>query len=170
MPRGLKTTPTNCSNRTHKWYSECSHKLVELAVTKGTTGSKYKNKNTWSVCAWAVYTAVHEQWPPEIHCSSSAQGTKKRKRVALSIERIIEMLDKCGFGMVDGGISVIQTMCLSKPLDFLELAKGQSRLDCIWAWGSGYYLEAWKEWWKYSSHRLSMTRLNSKHIAQQMSV
>ena len=50
--------------------------------------------------------------------SCSVQGSKKRKQVVLSID---EMFDKYGFGMVNSGISVIRTFCLSEPL---ELAKG----------------------------------------------
>ena len=53
--------------------------------------------------------------------SSSAKRSKKRKQVVLSIDRTIEKLGKCGFGVVIGRISVIQTFCLSEPL---ELAKG----------------------------------------------
>ena len=64
--------------------------------------------------------------------SSSTQGSKKRKQVVLSIERIIKMLNKCGFGMVIDGISVIQTFCSSKPF---ELAKGVQIIEI------GLYLE-----------------------------
>ena len=53
--------------------------------------------------------------------SSSAKRNKKCKQVVLSIDRIIEKLGKCGFGVVIGGISVIRTFCLSEPF---ELAKG----------------------------------------------
>ena len=86
--------------------------------TKGTTGSKYKKRTRGlfvharctllcSCCSQTMATGA----------SSSAQGSKKHKRAVLSIKRIIEMLDKCGFGVVNGGMSVIQTFCLSEPLD-----------------------------------------------------
>ena len=50
--------------------------------------------------------------------SSSAQGSKQ---VILSIERIIEMLDKYDLGVVNGGIS-------SEPLD-------------LWSWPKGFKLD-----------------------------
>ena len=66
--------------------------------------------------------AIREQWSPKLVLA--LKEAKNRKRVVLSIERIIKVLDKCGFGMVNSGISVIQTFCLSKPLDFWNWPKG----------------------------------------------
>ena len=42
---------------------------------------------------------IHKQWPPELVLA--LKEAKKHKRVVLSIERIIKMLDKCGFGVAN---------------------------------------------------------------------
>ena len=72
--------------------------------------------------------AVCEQWPPEVALAlkeaNNNNNNNKITRMVLSTERIIEMLDKCGFGVVNSGISVIRTFYLSEPLDFWSWPKG----------------------------------------------
>ena len=80
--------------------------------------------------------AVCKEWPPELVLAlkeakkkkkkkKKKKEKKKKKKREWSIERIIEMLDVCGFGMANNGISVILTLRL------IELSKGVRIIEVV---------------------------------------